>query len=111
MLSVSCTHPNILPVVVSKNNLELSIILNTAFAAGFLKIILSFYNSIMLNFGEVFLGRITYELLRNSLNLESLFPTEACQETPFFLKILIESKSKRDGLKKQVASQIIFEKS
>lgn len=41
---VSCKLPNIFTKVTCKDNLELSIIWNTAFDAGFLEIILSFYN-------------------------------------------------------------------
>jgi hypothetical protein len=49
--------------------LELSIIWNTAFAAGFLKIILSFYNCQNAPFRGSFLGSITYELNRNKVNI------------------------------------------
>jgi hypothetical protein len=54
--------------MISKNNLETSIIQNAAFEAGFLEILLDFLTSMNAPLLARLLGSITYKLIRKHLN-------------------------------------------
>ncbi len=66
---VSTTTPNSPAEVISKNNLEESIIQNAPFAFGFLEFILGFQKYLNAPLGVLFIGIIPYELLRKHLNM------------------------------------------
>ena len=62
--------PNTPPEVISKNNLETSMIQSAAFSAGFLEVNLIFKACQDAPFRALFLGMVTYEHIRNNINLQ-----------------------------------------